>query len=128
MIFIDTNYFLRLFIDESSQQHKKVTTFFFKAATEKNAYMTSTLVIFEVYWVLKRFYKLEKHKLIGAIEAIMKMNFIVYEDRLILLKALSRFSQCSLSLEDCFHLELAKTAHCTDIATFDTKLARAFED
>lgn len=128
MIFIDTNYFLRLLDDDKSNLHKQAKNFFLRAATGKGAYITSTLVIFEVYWVLKSFYHQDKLHLVSMIGSILKMDFIKLADRLMLLKALTRFSRSTLEFEDCFHLELAKTAQCTGIATFDTKLSRAFED
>jgi predicted nucleic acid-binding protein len=128
MIFIDTNYFLRLLDDDKSDLHKKATDFFLRASSGKGAYMTSTLVIFEVYWVLKSFYHQDKMHLVSMIGSILKMDFIELTDRLILLKALSRFSGSSFELEDCYHLEFAKTSGCRGVATFDTKLIHAFED
>lgn len=128
MVFIDTNYFVRLFVDDRSAHHAQANAFFLDASMHTDTYMSSTLAIFEVYWVLKRFYKLEKPRLVEAIEKILKMDFIDLLDRIVLLKALSRFSDSSLEFEDCFHLEIARDARCTGIATFDTKLSRAFHD
>ena len=128
MIFIDTNYFLRLLDDDKSDLHKKATDFFLKASSVSGAYMTSTLVIFEVYWVLKSFYHQDKTHLVSMIGSILKMDFITLDDRLVLLKALARFAQSTLELEDCFHLECAQIAKCTGIATFDIKLSRAFKN
>jgi len=128
MIFIDTNYFLRLLDDDKSDLHKKAHDLFLKAATSTETYMTSILVLFEVYWVLKSFYHQDKMQCVFAIESILKMDFVEIADRKILQQALVCFSQSSLELEDCFHLEQSKAAHCTGIATFDAKLSRAFED
>lgn len=128
MIFIDTNYFLRLLDDDKSDLHRQAADFFMKASSTSGAYMTSTLVIFEVYWVLRSFYHQDKTHLISLIGSILKMDCIVLADRLMLLHALTRFSQSNLEFEDCFHIEVAKMAHCRAIVTFDIKLARAFNE
>lgn len=127
MIFVDTNYFLRLLDDDKSDLHTKAKNFFLKAAAGNGEYITSVIVIFEAYWVLKSFYRLDKTRCISLIESILKMDFIRLTDRQILFNALRRFSGSSLELEDCFHLEYAKASGCQGIATFDAKLSRAFE-
>lgn len=126
MIFVDTNYFLRLLNDDKSELHKKATDFFLRAASGKGKYMTSTLVIFEVYWVLNSFYRQDKMHLVSLIGSILKMDCIELADRIQLLEALAHFSRSTLEFEDCYHLQIARTYQCTGIATFDTKLSRAY--
>ena len=57
MIFIDTNYFLRLLLQDDDNQHKKAEKLFLEAAEGKVLVFTSIIVIFEIYWVLKSHYK-----------------------------------------------------------------------
>ena len=54
------------------------------------------------------------------------MDCIEIEARIQLLEALALFSESSLEFEDCYHIQIAKSAKCTNIATFDTKLFRAY--
>ncbi len=126
MIFIDTNYFLRLIINDESVLHTKAKDFFLSAATNANEFMTSPLVLFEVYWVLKSFYKQTKEQRIATLQLILSMNFIELDDRQLLFNALTRFSSANLELEDCYHLETAKANQCDEIATFDATLLKEF--
>ena len=125
MIFVDANYFLR-FLDDSSEHHETAKELFLEAAQGKKSCITSTVVLFEVYWVLKSFYGLGRTELATKMESLLKMEFIGLPDRHIAQRAVRRFSTGTLALEDCFHLENANELGCSEIATFDKKLAKAF--
>ena len=49
MIFIDTNYFLRLLVDDNVEQHRAAQQLFDRGAGGKVSLVTSVVVFFEVH-------------------------------------------------------------------------------
>lgn len=126
MIFIDTNYFLRFLLEDNLQQQQKVKQLFKKAITKKIKLFTSTIVIFEIFWVLSSFYKKNKQEVIRVLDKILALTFIELEERQIIQKALNIYSEKNLDFEDCYNLSFAKNSNAKKIATFDKKLEKAF--
>ena len=52
-MFVDTNYFLRYLLKDIPEQHEEAKRLFVAAADGKVELMTTSLVFFEVYWVLR---------------------------------------------------------------------------
>lgn len=126
MIFVDTNYFLRLILSEISLQHKRAKKMFESAAAGKIKLFTSVIVFFEIYWVLTSFYKKNKKQIIQTLDDILKMDFILFEQKEILVKMLKIFKNTNFDLEDCYNLVYAKEKNAKDFKTFDKKLGKKF--
>lgn len=122
--FIDTNYFLRLFIKESKKQYNNVYSLFKKAVENEVKLTTSVVVFFEVYWVLKSFYKKNKEKSSFYLEKILKMNFLEIESPEILLAAITLYKNFNLDLEDCYNIVYYKIKNIDEFASFDKKVLR----
>jgi predicted nucleic-acid-binding protein len=126
MIFIDTNYFLRFLLNDISEQHNLVKNLFIKASEGKEKLLTSTVVFFEVYWVLSSYYEKEKLEIINTLNKILKLTFIKLEEKDILLNSLTLFSKTNLDLEDCYNIHFAKSKKVNLFETFDKKLEKEF--
>ncbi|HUD45031.1 MAG TPA: PIN domain-containing protein [Patescibacteria group bacterium] len=126
MNFIDTNYFLRFLLNDISEQHKTVKELFLSASEGKVALTTSTIVFFEIYWVLGSYYEKEKTEIVEALKNILKLTFIEIEERQILLNSIKLFEKTNLDLEDCYNLYFAKAKKVKLFKTFDKKLDREF--
>lgn len=124
--FVDTNIFLRLIADDSSEQHDIAEKIFLDASEGKMRLATSSLVIFEIYWVLTSFYKKEKKETIEILIDIFRMSFIQFENKKIILRAIYYFKNHNLELEDCYNLFHALANDFNRIITFDKKLKKAF--
>ena len=74
MIFVDTNYFLRFLIDDNFQQAEEAKKLFLDAARGNLELVTSTIVIFEIYWVFKSYYQKTKDEIIGILQKVLAMN------------------------------------------------------
>jgi len=61
------------------------------------------------------------------LQNILKMDFVGFEQKEYLHKALSIYCKSSLDLEDSYNLAYAKGNKAKDYKTFDKKLARRFE-
>ncbi|MEK7525137.1 MAG: PIN domain-containing protein [Patescibacteria group bacterium] len=124
MIFVDTNYFLRYLIDDNSQQHLKAIEFFEVNSKKKKLIATSVLVFFEIFWNLTSFYQKSDLAAIEIMKKLLNMAFIKFESKTILANALDRASKGVISFEDCFNLEWATAEGINDLASFDKKLIR----
>jgi predicted nucleic-acid-binding protein len=128
MKFVDTNYFLRFFLKDISDQHKEAHRLFQKAALGQEKLITSTVVFFEIYWVAESFYILDKKTITSFLRNILKMEFITLENREVLTIALSLYEDTSFDLEDAYNLTFATSSHATDFMTFDVRLGKKFKN
>ncbi len=127
MIFIDTNYFLRLLLNDVPEQTKTVRDFIEGASKNKSKLFTSVLVLFEVNWVLTSQYQQTKVQVIEAIDNILEIKIISLAKRHVLEKALKIYKEKKLSLEDCYHLAYAIEQDAKEFKTFDKKLEKEFK-
>ena len=122
--FIDTNYFLRLFIKDNRSQHLTVYRLFQKAIKNEVKLTTSIIVFFELYWVLKSFYKKDKKKCVFFLEKILQMSFLEIENPEILLAAITLYKNFNLDLEDCYNIVYYKIKNIDKFASFDKKVLK----
>lgn len=141
MIFVDTNYFLRFliakqettnfssesFIQDSKAQYLIAEQLFLKAAQDKISLVSSTVVFFEVNFVLKSIYGKDRLKLSEVLFKMLNLK-VDLENKEMLFKALEHFQQSNLSLEDCYNLIFAKQINAKDFKTFDEKLMKKFHE
>lgn len=126
MIFVDTNYFLRFLIEDNKEQLQIAKKLFLDGAKGALVLITSTVVIFEIYWVLKTYYQKSKKEIIKVLQKILKMNFVRIDERDLLLQTLNLYKENNLSLEDCYNLCYSKDNNIETFETFDIKLTKIF--
>lgn len=127
MIFVDTNYFLRFLLRDVRNQHEEAKELFLNAADGKLKLTTSTIVFFEVYWVLNSYYEKSKLELLEILNKLLKLQFILLNEREILEESLKIFKKSNLSIEDCYNLSFAKSNNIKIFKTFDKKLLKEFK-
>jgi len=126
MIFVDTNYFLRFLLKEKNQQQQKTIELFKKASFGKVKLFTSTIVIFEIYWVLFSFYKKNKKEIKSVLLDIFKMDFIQIAEKGILETAIRRIEEFNYDLEDAYNFVYATKNKAEEFLTFDKTLSKKF--
>ncbi len=126
MIFVDTNIFLRFLLADVTDQHAEAKTLFLDAATGKKHVVTSTMVLFELYWVLSSFYGKNKKEISHVLTKILSMHFIDIENREIVEKAVIIYKDTPFDLEDAYNISFAKIHGIKDFKTFDKKLRKKF--
>lgn len=128
MIFIDTNCFLRFLLKDIDNQYLEIETLFLSVSEGKSALITSTIVFFEIYWVLRSYYEKSKSEITQVLMQILNLNFIELKEREILFNALALFKKTSLDLEDCYNIYYAKYqgVKSGSFKTFDKKLEKEF--
>lgn len=126
MTFVDTNYFLRYLLQDEQKQYQTAKELFLAGSRGAVKLMSSTIVLFEIYWVLKSYYSAPKNKLLKTLRNILQMKFVRFSDRDILEKTIKLFAKTTLSLEDCYNLSYAKAHLAKDFKTFDRKIVKEF--
>lgn len=127
MIFVDTNYFLRFLLKDINKQHLDAKNLFLSASEGKTTLTTSTIVFFEIYWVLSSYYERSKIETANVLGKVLSLNFIELEERELLFKSLSLFKKTNLDLEDCYNVCYAKSKGIRSFKTFDKKLDKEFD-
>lgn len=126
MIFVDTNYFLRFLLADVTAQHAESKILFLAAAEGKKTIFTSTIVIFELYWVFTSFYRKNKNDVASVLEQILAMYFVVIAERDILKDAIALYKKSTFDLEDAYNIVFSKAKGAKEFKTFDKKILRAF--
>lgn len=127
MVFVDTNYFLRFLLKDIKEQAKRAEELFEKGAIGKLQLFTSTIVFFEVYWVLSSSYAKKKAQVIPLLLDILSMDFIHFENGSLLPEAIHLFQETTLSLVDSFNLVYTQANNASSFASFDKKLLGKFK-
>lgn len=126
MIFVDTNYFISLLVNRNNLQKKIAEKLFVEAAIGETDIFTSTIVVFEVYWVLSRFYKKQPQDAVKLIRKILELSFLRIQDKQLLSDATTASLKNKVGFYDSFNLLYAKKHKAKDFKTFDTKLHKVF--
>jgi predicted nucleic acid-binding protein len=124
MTFIDTNYLLRFILKDIVSQHEEAKQLLLKGSRGEEKLVTSTVVFFELYWVLSSYYKKNKSDLVLLLKKILDLDFVVLKERSILIDSVKDFSNTNFDLEDCYNLSFAKTHKIKEFKTFDEKLVK----
>lgn len=125
-IIIDTNGFLRLFLNDIPGQANKIESLLVQAKKGTVHIYIPQIIVFEIYFALTKYYKTTKEDGIDKLKSLVSADYIEVESKDIFISALTLYSSASVSFVDCFLL--AKTqAEQAELFTFDRKLKRVKE-
>ena len=125
--FVDTNYFLRFLLRDNDQQFNEVEKLFLGAAEGKAELFSSTIVFFELYWVLSSYYGKDERGLVDLLLKILELEYIVFDEREDLYRSLEIFQKESVDLEDSYNLTQALRKGASELKTFDKKLLKLYQ-
>src|SRR3989344_4803706 len=126
MTFVDTNYFLRFLLQDIEDQHREAKNLFLLAVESGEKLLSSTVVFFEVFWVLRSTYGKDKQILAATLDKLLKLN-VEFSEHRILVESVKIFKKVNLSLEDCYNLVFARSRQVKSFKTFDKNLIKIFE-
>ncbi|MBL7036323.1 PIN domain-containing protein [Candidatus Microgenomates bacterium] len=124
MIFIDTNFFLRYFLDDVNSQSEEAKDLFLRASDGEFKLFTSTIVLFEVYWVLLGQFKKNKQKIGNVMDKLLSMKFIDIENSDLLEKAMVYYKTTNLGLVDVYNIVYSRSKNAREFKTFDKDLIK----
>ena len=125
MIFVDTNYFLRFLLRDNEGQYHDANQLLLDGAAGKVKLTSSTVVFFEIVWVLRSVYQKDKSTLTQVLRKLLNLN-IEFNDYVVLIDSINLFAKNNLSLEDCYNIEYAIENKAVGFKTFDKKLLRYY--
>lgn len=128
IVFVDANYFLRLIENDIVNQVSIVKELFEKGLEGKIKLVSSVIVAFEVYWVLKSTYHEERDNLQFALKKIVEIEFVDWENSKVLIQAINKMDKHNYDLEDAYNLEYAKYIEADEMASFDRKLIKLWKN
>lgn len=118
---LDTNFILRFLLKDIPDQVKTVKEFFVLAKEGKVSLFVPVLVIIEIDFALRKYYKFQKAKVVKKLEFILKTPYFEIEKREIMLNVLSDYKNNNMDLVDILLIHEAKLLD-RELLTFDKKL------
>lgn len=120
---IDTNGFLRVLLNDIPEQANQVELILKKAKKKKIKIIVPQIIIFEIDYTLRKFYKLEKEEVINKIKVILSSNALQIESKELFSRAILLYEKNNVSLVDCFIFAIAEAEN-AKLFTFDKKLKK----
>ena len=120
-IIIDTNSILRFLLDDIPEQNAEVQKLFQQAKKTNLEIIVSEIVIFEINFILEKYYRFRKEEIIEKLGIIVSSNYLNIESRELFISALKLYRKNNISLVDCFLLVKAEIEE-AELFTFDDKM------
>ncbi|MBI2020409.1 PIN domain-containing protein [Candidatus Daviesbacteria bacterium] len=118
----DANIFLRFFLNDVPAQQKKAAQLLQKAKDKKLNLVVPQIIIFEIEFILSKYYLFPKNEIIDRLQSIVGVAYLDIQDKEIFQRALNIYKEKNLSLVDCFLVAKSEIEE-VDIFTFDQKLS-----
>lgn len=118
-LFADTNIFVRYFVQDDPAQLETVNKLLEKAKKKQVLLIVLPEVLFEIEFILRGYYKIEKNKIIKQLSSIIKSPYIEVPSAHIVLNALSLYKKHNVGIIDCWVYATAYHEN-GDVVSFDT--------
>lgn len=121
--FIDTNVFIRFLLNDHKILSPKAKTYFSLANNNRAILVSDILVIAEVFWVFRSFYKYPVKEINGLLTQILSHKNIEVDNKQLIFNILKLCQEKNVDFVDAFCYLTAKEQK-IELATFDKKLAK----
>lgn len=99
--FLDTNIFLRILIKEDKKTFNDCFCLFKLIKEAKIKVCASGLILTEITWVLKKFYKFSKEDIIKVLKGILNLRWLKFIESVNIQKAIELYSKNNIKFVDC---------------------------
>ncbi len=125
MIGLDTNVVVRYLVQDEPDQSATASTLI-EALTEQDPGFLSLVTVVELYWVLRRAYKISTTRCAELVEGLLDARELrVGQDSIV--RAALTASRGGLDFADAVIAELGRVAGCEHTVTFDQRAAQSKE-
>lgn len=100
-VFLDTNIFLRFFTEKESRQGRECRQLFLLMEKNKLKGVICAVVLLEIYFTLKSFYRYATHACAKRLERILELRNLKIDDRFDYAKALELIMKKGVKFNDC---------------------------
>lgn len=122
-LFVDTNVFLRFILQDIPEQHVIARSYFEKAKVGEVDLVLCSPVVFELDFVLSKYYKFVKKDVANAIGVLLTLPYLEVEDREAFQQAMIEYAKGDYDLVDCFIYAKALLQE-GEVLSFDRKLGK----
>lgn len=120
---LDSNIILRYIVHDNTPANIKARQYFEQANNNQLTLVIDNIVVAEVVWVLKSFYKAPKEDIYNSLKIILTHKNIIMTNKKLILETLEYYYTHNLSYIDCY-LHCLSTAKNLSLTTFDNKLSK----
>lgn len=120
---IDANALLRFLLNDIPSQKKAFEKLLQEAKRKEVALFVPQIVIFEIDFILEKYYQFSKEEIINKLKSIISTSYIQVQDKEYFKRAIELYAQKNISFADCFLLSKAKIEN-AELFTFDRKIKK----
>jgi predicted nucleic-acid-binding protein len=120
---LDTNVLVRYIVRDDLAQTERADSLLQELTPGMPGFISS-VVIAEMYWVLRRYYRMPKSELLLCIERLVDSAELTVENDAAVHQALQRFAGSKAEFADCLIERLGHAAGCRETVTFDVNASR----
>lgn len=124
MIGIDTNVLLRMVLNDDAEQQAKAIVFGNRLSEDSPGFV-SLIVLVEFSWALISRYGLSKNEVLAAIQRLLKVKTLVFEDFDAIVVALETSALPQADFADALIAEHNRNLGCSHTVTFDQRAAKS---
>ena len=122
---IDANILVRFLLGDDATQAKKVYKVFKAAESSRSELFVPLLVVLELIWVLESVYAISRTAILDAINDLLLMPVLKFEQPLPLQQFTDAARGSKLDLSDLLIACSARQSGCEKVITFDKKKSRS---
>jgi predicted nucleic-acid-binding protein len=126
-VFVDTNIFLRLFLEDDRAQGERATRLFEQARSGTLRLATVPVVVAEVVWTLESFFRQPRSRIREVVEAICDTQGLRVGGRQAVLQAIAWYEEKRVDFVDALLAATAASEEGALVATFDRSDLRRLE-
>ncbi len=126
-VFVDTNVFLRFFVQDVETQYEKARALFEKAEAGKIKLETSELVIAEIVWVLESFYGFSRKEIADVLATLLSSRNLRIANHARISDAVGLYAVSAMDFIDACNIAYMKSKEYARVATFDSKHYRKID-
>lgn len=118
---LDTNSLLRFLLNDVPEQSDKVVELLDKAKAGNVKLFVAQIVIFEITFILEKYYHFPKEKIIDGLGTLLASSYLEIQDRSVFQEAIELFKTKNIDFVDCFLVSKANEDNAA-VFTFDKDL------
>jgi predicted nucleic-acid-binding protein len=116
---LDTDILVRFLVQDDQKQCARVNRLFEAAEQDKTVLYVPLLVTLELIWVLQSVYAVERKAILHALDALLQLPVLRFEQQPVVRSFISQATQSSGGLADLLIGESCKASGCESVLTFD---------
>jgi len=120
-VFVDTNVFLRFFVNDVAAQYEKARLLFEASEAGTIKLETSELVIAEIVWVLESFYGFARKEVTEVLTTLLSSRNLRIASHGRIREAVRLYSEGNMDFIDAYNIAYVRSKDYSKVATFDRK-------